>query len=67
MSHQILLALVAFAFVSSVTPGPNNVMLMASGANFGMRRTLPHMLGVTLGFGAMVALLGLGVYRLIAG
>ncbi len=67
MSHQILLALVAFAFVSSVTPGPNNVMLMASGANFGMRRTLPHMLGVTRGFGAMVALLGLGVDRLIAG
>ena len=67
MSHQILLALVAFAFVSSVTPGPNNVMLMASGANFGMRRTLPHMLGVALGFGAMVALLGLGVDRLITG
>ena len=67
MSHQILLALVAFAFVSSVTPGPNNVMLMASGANFGLRRTLPHMLGVALGFGLMVALLGLGVDRLIAG
>ena len=67
MSQQIFLALVAFAFVTSVTPGPNNVMLMASGANFGMRRTLPHMLGVTLGFGAMVALLGLGVDRLIAG
>ena len=67
MSQQILMALVAFAFVTSVTPGPNNVMLMASGANFGMRRTLPHMLGVTLGFGAMVALLGLGVDRLIAG
>ena len=67
MSQQILMALVAFAFVTSVTPGPNNVMLMASGANFGLRRTLPHMLGVALGFGAMVALLGLGVDRLIAG
>lgn len=67
MSHQILFALIAFAFVTSVTPGPNNVMLMASGANFGLRRTLPHMLGVALGFGAMVALLGLGVDRLIAG
>ena len=66
MSHQILFALIAFAFVTSVTPGPNNVMLMASGANFGMRRTLPHMLGVALGFGLMVALLGLGVDRLIA-
>ena len=67
MSQQILMALVAFAFVTSVTPGPNNVMLMASGANFGLRRTLPHMLGVALGFGLMVALLGLGVDRLIAG
>ncbi len=67
MSHQILFALIAFAFVTSVTPGPNNVMLMASGANFGLRRTLPHMLGVALGFGLMVALLGLGVDRLIAG
>ena len=67
MSNEILLALLSFAFVTSVTPGPNNVMLMASGANFGLRRTLPHMLGVALGFGAMVALLGLGVDRLIAG
>lgn len=67
MSQHILLALVAFAFVTSVTPGPNNVMLMASGANFGMRRTLPHMLGVALGFGAMVALLGLRVDSVIAG
>ncbi|WP_062560555.1 LysE family translocator [Paracoccus aminovorans] len=66
MSHQILLALVAFAFATSVTPGPNNLMLMASGANFGLRRSVPHLLGVALGFGAMVALLGLGVDRLIA-
>lgn len=67
MSHQILLALVAFAFVTSITPGPNNLMLMASGANFGLRRSVPHLLGVALGFGAMVALLGLGVDRMIAG
>lgn len=66
MSHQILLALVAFAFATSITPGPNNLMLMASGANFGLRRSVPHLLGVALGFGAMVALLGLGVDRLIA-
>lgn len=65
MSHDIVLALVAFAFVTSVTPGPNNLMLMASGANFGLLRTLPHMLGVALGFGAMVALLGLGIDRII--
>lgn len=66
MSQHIVLALAAFAFVTSITPGPNNLMLMASGANFGMRRTLPHMLGVTFGFGAMVGLLGLGLDRIIA-
>lgn len=52
-----------FALASSITPGPNNLMLMASGANFGLRRTLPHMLGVSLGHGLMVFLLGLGLVR----
>src|SRR5690606_33144900 len=46
MTHELLTALAAFALVSSITPGPNNLMLMASGANFGLRRSLPHMLGV---------------------
>lgn len=59
-------AMAGFACVTTVTPGPNNMMLMASGANFGLRRTLPHMLGVGLGLGAMVAVLGLGVDRLFA-
>lgn len=67
MQPDILLALIGFAFITSVTPGPNNMMLMASGANFGLRRTVPHMLGVSLGFGAMVAVLGLGFDRLITG
>ncbi|MBK4215945.1 LysE family translocator [Paracoccus caeni] len=66
MNADLLLALTGFAFVTSATPGPNNMMLMASGANFGMRRTVPHMLGVSLGFGAMVAVLGLGVDQIIA-
>lgn len=65
MNIDLLLALTGFAFVTSVTPGPNNMMLMASGANFGLRRTVPHMLGVSLGFGGMVAILGLGIDRLI--
>ena len=56
-----LLALVAFAFVTSITPGPNNLMLLASGANFGARRSVPHMLGISGGFTVMVALVGLGV------
>ncbi|WP_102107602.1 LysE family translocator [Oceaniglobus roseus] len=64
MSLDLILALALFALVSSVTPGPNNLMLMASGANFGLRRTLPHMLGVALGFTLMVALVGAGVGQL---
>jgi threonine/homoserine/homoserine lactone efflux protein len=58
---ELLTALAAFAFVSSITPGPNNLMLMASGANFGFRRTLPHMLGVSLGFTVMIVLVGAGL------
>src|SRR5580658_5276883 len=52
-----------YAFVMSITPGPNNVMLTAAGANFGLRRTLPHLLGVSCGFGVQVAAVcgGLGV------
>ncbi len=61
MTYDLLIALVGFAFVSSITPGPNNLMLMASGANFGFRRTLPHMLGISLGHAFMVSLVGLGL------
>ena len=61
MTYELITGLVIFAFVSSITPGPNNLMLMASGANFGFRRTVPHMLGVGLGFSFMVLLIGLGM------
>jgi threonine/homoserine/homoserine lactone efflux protein len=61
MDNQPLLALVAFCVVTLFTPGPNNLMLMASGANFGAVRTLPHMLGVVTGFPAMTAIVGLGL------
>jgi threonine/homoserine/homoserine lactone efflux protein len=61
MRYDVLYALILFAFVAAVTPGPNNLMLMASGVNFGFRRTLPHLLGVCLGFPAMVALVGFGL------
>lgn len=61
MSEAVLLALATFCFVSSITPGPNNMMLLASGANFGFKRTVPHLMGVALGFGAMVLAVGLGV------
>lgn len=63
MNYDLLFALVAFAFVSSITPGPNNLMLMASGANYGIRRTLPHMLGVSIGFTIMLTLVGVGLIR----
>jgi threonine/homoserine/homoserine lactone efflux protein len=61
MTWETLSALALFAFVTSVTPGPNNLMLMASGANFGFRRTIPHMLGVALGFVLMAFLVGVGL------
>lgn len=54
-------AFCAFAFVSSVTPGPNNTMVLASGVNFGVARTVPHVLGISIGFGLMVALVSLGL------
>lgn len=64
MSYDLLLALTLFAFVSSITPGPNNLMLMASGANFGFRRTIPHMLGVGIGFTVMIVLVGVGLVQI---
>ena len=61
MNTDVLLALIGFAFVTSVTPGPNNMMLLASGANFGLRRSVPHMLGISLGHSLMVFLVGVGL------
>ena len=63
MSFELITALTLFAFVSSITPGPNNLMLMASGANFGFRRSVPHMLGVSLGFTLMIVLVGAGLVQ----
>lgn len=64
MSTELVFALIAFAFVMSITPGPNNLMLMASGANFGFRLTIPHMLGISIGHSFMVVLLGVGLVGL---
>lgn len=64
MTTELLLALAAFAFVSSITPGPNNLMLMASGTNFGFARTVPHMLGVGIGFMVMIVLVGAGLAKI---
>jgi len=61
MTYDLFLALLLFAFVTSITPGPNNMMLLASGVNFGFRRTLPHILGISAGHSVMVFLVGLGL------
>lgn len=60
-SSTTLLALAGFAFVSSITPGPNNLMLLASGTHFGWRRSLRHLMGISLGFGVLLVLTGLGL------
>jgi len=61
LSIDLLLAFALFAFVTSVTPGPNNTMLLASGVNFGFRRTVPHILGISSGFLVLVLAVGLGL------
>ncbi len=64
MTPEILAALALFCASTLFTPGPNNLMLMASGANFGLRRSLPHLCGVAFGFPLMILPVGLGVMRL---
>jgi threonine/homoserine/homoserine lactone efflux protein len=61
-----MLAFAGFAFVSSITPGPNNAMLLASGVNYGFRRTVPHIAGISLGCVAMLILVGLGLGKVFA-
>lgn len=63
---DLLAGLCLFAIVSSLTPGPNNAMLLASGVNFGFRRTIPHGLGVSIGFFVLVVCTGLGLGALFA-
>ncbi|MFT5194564.1 MAG: threonine/homoserine/homoserine lactone efflux protein [Candidatus Promineifilaceae bacterium] len=65
---EILLALLpgaTYAFVSSITPGPNNIMLTASGITFGFKRTVPHILGIPFGFGVLLALCAVGIGALL--
>ncbi len=65
LNTETLLALAGFLFVASITPGPNNLMLAASGIGFGFRRTVPHMLGVGAGFLVLVLACGLGIGALL--
>jgi threonine/homoserine/homoserine lactone efflux protein len=60
------MALAAYTFTMAITPGPNNVMLAASGVNFGFSRSLPHMFGVSVGFALQVVLVALGLGAMFA-
>jgi len=61
MPLDLLLALTVFSCVMAFTPGPNNIMLAASGVNFGFTRTIPHMAGVTFGFAVLLAACAAGL------
>ena len=63
MDFETLTALAGIAISMTWTPGPNNAMLSASGANYGWRRCIPHALGVTVGFPIMLLLVALGLER----
>lgn len=61
LPFELLLAIASFAFVTSATPGPNNIMLTASGANFGFVKTLPHIAGIVAGVALLNLCIGLGL------
>lgn len=60
----LFFSMFTFAFVAAITPGPNNIMLAASGANFGFKKTIPHIAGVVVGFFFVLLLVGLGLGQL---
>lgn len=66
LPYETLLALITFAFVTSVTPGPSNLMLLASGANFGFLPTFPQVVGITIGFTSLLLAVGLGLGTMLA-
>jgi threonine/homoserine/homoserine lactone efflux protein len=61
MPFDTLVALLVYAFVTSITPGPNNLMLLSSGVNFGFARSVPHMLGIGIGFVVLLLAVGFGL------
>src|ERR1044072_7500338 len=61
MPLDLFIGLVMFAFVMACTPGPNNIMLTASGVNFGFARSIPHMAGIEIGFLVLVAACAAGL------
>ncbi|QBQ16475.1 LysE family translocator [Acinetobacter haemolyticus] len=61
MTLLTFFSFIVYSTVTSITPGPNNIMLAASGLNFGLKRSIPHILGIGFGFGVMVILVGYGI------
>ncbi|OYR08318.1 LysE family translocator [Brucella grignonensis] len=61
MDGAIIPSLASFVFAATITPGPNNIMVMASGANFGLRRSIPHLLGISVGVLLIIVLAGVGL------
>ena len=61
MPWESFIGLIVFAFVTSVTPGPNNMMLLASGVNFGLKRTWPHIFGIAFGVSTLLLAMALGL------
>jgi threonine/homoserine/homoserine lactone efflux protein len=64
MSNELLIGLVGFALVSAFSPGPNNLMLLSSGMNFGWRKSVPHILGIAIGFPVMIFGVGMGITQI---
>ena len=62
--HPEILSISLFWFVTAYTPGPNNVVASYSGFNFGVKKTIPHILGVTLGFTSLVIFLSVGLINI---
>jgi threonine/homoserine/homoserine lactone efflux protein len=60
-----LISIAIYSFVMTITPGPNNIMIMASGLNFGIKKSIPHLLGIAFGFPLMLVLVGYGLIELI--
>jgi len=66
MDTTLFISLLGFASIASITPGPNNLLLMSSGALFGVRRTLPHLGGILLGFATLMTAAVFGLGTLVA-
>ncbi|NND83378.1 MAG: LysE family translocator [Gammaproteobacteria bacterium] len=59
--ESMLVPLILFAFAAAITPGPNNIMIMVSGLNFGYRRSMPHLLGICFGVPVLLLAIGFGL------